>query len=190
MTDRITGSQQNKTQKKGGFDSTDSPIELSSAGTQEFEAVFRQGTTLLHQGLAKESVSYLEKASALQPDDMDVAINLGGAYIMTKKFNKAVAILEPVSRQMPDHSKVWINLGAAYLGNPVLARDVEQGKAIFAFERALEIDPVAPSVAYNIGLIYRDRRETDKAIHWFHQAVRHDPSDKDALSILRRLEVE
>ena len=190
MTDKITGSQQNKIQKKGSFDPTDSPNALSVAGTQEFEAVFLQGTTLLHQGLAIESVPYLEQAFALQPDDMDVAINLSGAYIMTKKFSKAAAILEPVSRQMPDHSKVWINLGAAYLGNPVLAREVDQEKAIFAFERALEIDPIAPSVAYNIGLIYRDRRETDKAIHWFHQAVRHDPRDKDALSLLRRLEAE
>ena len=126
----------------------------------------------------------------MQPDNVDAAINLSGAYILTKKFSKAVAILEPISVKMPDHDKVWINLGAAYLGNPVLARKVDQEKAIFAFERALEIDPIAPSVAYNIGLIYRDRRETDKAIHWFHQAVRHDPRDKDALSLLRRLEAE
>jgi tetratricopeptide (TPR) repeat protein len=190
MNDKITDSQQNKTEKKGSFDSKDSPDELSTAGTEEFEAVFLQGTTLLHQGRAKEAVPYLEQAFALDPDDMDVAINLGGAYIMTKKFNKAVTILEPASRQMPDHSKVWINLGAAYLGNPVLARDVEQEKAIFAFERALEIDPIAPSVAYNIGLVYRDRKETEKAIHWFHQAVNHDPRDKDALRLLRRLEGE
>ena len=190
MTDKKTGSQQNKTQKKGSIDPTDLPNEQTTAGTQEFEAAVLQGTTLLHRGLAIESVPYLEQAYALQPDELDVAINLSGAYIMTKKFKKAAAILEPISRHMPDHSKVWINLGAAYLGNPVLAREEEQEKAIFAFERALEIDPIAPSVAYNIGLIYRDRRETDKAIYWFHQAVRHDPRDKDALSLLRRLEAE
>ena len=190
MNDKITGSQQDKTQKNGSSDPTISPNEQTTARKQEFEAAFLQGTTLLHQGLAMESVPYLEQAFALQPDDMDAAINLGGAYIMTKKFNKAVAILEPVSRQMPDQAKVWINLGAAYLGNPVLARDVDQEKAIFAFERALEIDPTAPSVAYNIGIIYRDRRETDKAIHWFHQAVSNDPRDKDAISLLRRLETE
>ena len=172
------------------IDPMDSPNEQTLPSAQEFEAAFQQGTTLLHKGLAMESVPYLKQAFALHPDDIDVAINLGGAYIMTKKFKKAVAILEPVSRQMSDHSKVWINLGAAYLGNPVLAREVDQEKAIFAFERALEIDPTAPSVAYNIGMIYRDRRETDKAIHWFHQAVIHDPKDKDAIGLLRRLETE
>lgn len=190
MTDKITGSRQNKKQKKSSNDQTGSPNEHTTAAKQDLEAAFRQGTTLLQQGLAMESVPYLEQALALQPDGTDVAINLSGAYIMTKKFNKAVAILEPVSRQMPDHSKVWINLGAAYLGNPVLAREVDQEKAIFAFERALEIDPIAPSVAYNIGIIYRDRRETEKAIHWFHQAVRTNPRDKDAIGLLRRLESE
>ena len=188
MTDKITGDQPDKTPMKGSIDPTDSPDGQIFAGAQGFEEAFLQGSTLLHQGLAMESVPYLEQAFALHPDELDVAINLSGAYIMTKKFKKAVAILEPVSRQMPDQSKIWINLGAAYLGNPVLAREVEQEKAIFAFERALEIDPIAPSVAYNIGIIYRDRRETDKAIHWFHQAVRHDPKDKDAISLLRRLE--
>jgi tetratricopeptide (TPR) repeat protein len=190
MTDKRTDSQENKTWVKGSFNPKDSPNELSAASMKEFEAAFIQGTKLLHQGQALDSVPYLEQAFELQPEGMDVVINLGGAYIMTKKFKKAVAILEPASKQMPDQSKIWINLGAAYLGNPVLARDIEQEKAIFAFERALEIDPIAPSVAYNIGLIYRDRRETEKAIHWFQQAVKHDPRDKDALSLLRRLEAE
>lgn len=164
--------------------------KIPADGAQEFVAAFREGTTLLHQGRAKESVPYLERAYALQPDDSDAGVNLSGAYILTKKFSKAVAILELLSRQEPDHAKIWINLGAAYLGNPVLAGDSDQEKAIFAFERALAIDPAAPSVAYNIGLIYRDRGENDKAIYWFKQALKNNPSDKDARSLLRRLEAE
>ncbi len=156
--------------------------------SQEFEETFRQGTRLLHQGQSKEAIPYLEKAVALQPEDNDAAINLGGAYIMTKKFKKASAVLEPLSRQYPNNAKIWINLGAAYLGNPVLARDVEQEKAIFAFEQALKLDPIAPSVAYNIGLIYRDRKNKDQAIYWFGQAVKHNPKDQDARTLLRKLE--
>lgn len=168
----------------------DSSKRQNGDSTQEFESAFQRGTTLLQQGQAAKSVSYLERAFALQPDDYDAVINLSGAYILTKKFKKAVATLEPVSVQMPDHAKVWINLGAAYLGNPVLARDEEQSKAIAAFKRALEVDPIAPSVAYNIGLIYRDRKEIDSAIYWFDQAVKNNPQDKDARSILRKLRSE
>jgi tetratricopeptide (TPR) repeat protein len=82
---------------------------------------------------------------------------------------------------------IWTNLGAAYLGNPVLATDAQQQQAIAAFEQALALNPAAPSVAYNIGLIYRDRQENEQAIHWFRRAVQTNPRDKDARRILKRL---
>jgi tetratricopeptide (TPR) repeat protein len=126
----------------------------------------------------------------MQPENVDAAINLGGAYIMTKKFSKAVDILEPATQKRPDLAQVWINLGAAYLGNPVLARQEEQDRAISAFKQALEIDPVATSVAYNIGLVYRDKGESGKAIQWFRQAVKHNPADRDARNLLNRLETD
>jgi tetratricopeptide (TPR) repeat protein len=119
---------------------------------------------------------------------MDAALNLSGAYILTKKFRKAVTILEPLSEQYPDEAMIWTNLGAAYLGNPVLARDEEQRQAIVAFEKALLANPMAPNVAYNIGLIYRDRREVDRAIIWFKKAIQSNPNDQDARNLLRTLE--
>jgi tetratricopeptide (TPR) repeat protein len=149
---------------------------------------FLQGTALLREGRAIEAVPHLEQAYELHPDDVDVAINLSGAYILTKKFKRAVRILEPATDQAPDHAMAWINLGAAYLGNPVLARDEDQKRAIAAFECALAIDPAAHSVAYNIGLIYRDRREKGEAIYWLRQAVEHNPQDRDAKRLLDRLE--
>jgi len=190
MNDMDSSSRQNRTENNDSLDPGTLSTEKAASSSQDFDKAFQQGTKLLHHGLAAESIPYLEQAFALQPDNADAVINLSGAYIMTKKFNKAVVILEPTSGQIPNHAKLWINLGAAYLGNPILARDAEQEKAIFAFERALEIDPIAPSVAYNIGLIYRDRRDSDRAIHWFRQAVKHNPNDKDARSLLRRLESE
>ena len=149
---------------------------------------FLEGTALLREGRAIEAVPHLEQAYELQRDDIDVAINLSGAYILTKKFKSAAKILERATDQNPDNAMAWINLGAAYLGNPVLARDEDQKRAIAAFEHALAIDHVAQSVAYNIGLIYRDRGEASEAIFWFRQAVEHDPQDRDAKRWLNKLE--
>ncbi|MFN2220905.1 MAG: tetratricopeptide repeat protein [Chloroflexota bacterium] len=150
----------------------------------DFEVNFSQGTRLLHRGKAGDAIFLLERAVSVRPDHTDAAINLSGAYILTGKFKKALALLEPLSEREPDNAMVWTNLGAAYLGNPVLARDEEQKKAIAAFERALEIRPAAPSVAYNIGLIYRDREDTEEAARWFRQAVRDNPKDHHARSML------
>jgi tetratricopeptide (TPR) repeat protein len=152
-----------------------------------FETAFGQGTRLLHSGRAGDALPLLERAVSLNPNHTDAALNLSGAYILSGKFKKALALLEPLSVQEPDNAMVWTNLGAAYLGNPVLARDEEQKQAIAAFRRALEIRPAAPSVAYNIGLIYRDRQEKEEAIRWFRQAIRDNPNDDHARSMLEKL---
>ena len=144
----------------------------------------------MHNGQVTESLPYLEKAYSIKPDHLDCVINLSGAYILSKKFRKAVSLLEPISTKGAGNPMVWINLGAAYLGNPVLAGDREQKLAISTFEKALEIDPAAPSVAYNIGLIYRDRKDNDLANYWFNEAVKQNPMDKDARRILKRINTE
>ena len=146
----------------------------------EFEELYRSGTNLLHRGRAEESLPLLEQARDLDENHLDAALNLSGGYILTKRFKKAVAILEPLSRQSPDNVMVWTNLGAAYLGNPVLARDADQQRAITAFKHALAINPAAPNVAYNLGLIYRDRTEFDEARYWFQQAIESNPHDDHA----------
>ncbi len=153
----------------------------------DFEQLFRKGTQLLHQGKPTAARPFLEQAHKLAPEHMDAALNLGGSYILTKKFRKAVALLEPMSEQYPAKAMIWTNLGAAYLGNPVLARSEDQLRAIAAFESALAADPIAPNVAYNIGLIYRDRKETKKAIAWFKKAIQANPNDLDARALLRSL---
>ena len=154
----------------------------------EFEQLFRKGTQLLHQGKVTQARPLLEQANQIDPEHLDAALNLSGVYILTKKFRQAVALLEPLSEQYPDEAMIWTNLGAAYLANPVLARDEEQQQAIAAFEKALAVNPVAPNVAYNIGLIYRDRQETDNAIVWFKKAIQANPNDQDARNLLRSLE--
>lgn len=163
------------------------PYKNRGQNAAEFEAAFSRGTQLLHRHKPQEALPFLEKAFRLDKQHIDAGINLGGAYILTQQFRKAVEVLEPLSRQAPQHVMVWINLGAAYLGNPVLARDEEQLKAIEAFEKALDLNPAAPSVAYNLGLIYRDRQEIGQAIHWFRRAIQANPNDRDAHVLLSRL---
>ena len=158
-----------------------------STQRNSFDQLFRQGTTLLHQGKANDALPLLQQAHQLAPEHVDAGINLAGAYILTKKFTKAVAVLEPLREINPHNAMIWTNLGAAYLGNPILATDEQQQQAIAAFEQAVALNPAAPSVAYNIGLIYRDRQENEQAIHWFRRAVQTNPRDKDARRILKRL---
>lgn len=153
-----------------------------------FEEIFRQGTELLKRQKFERAIELLKSAHELNPEHVDTAVNLSGAYILTKKFKMAVQVLEPLSQKDGQHNAMlWTNLGAAYLGNPILANDEEQQQAITAFEQALKINPIAPNVAYNIGLIYRDRQENEQAIFWFKKALQANPNDQDARNIIARL---
>lgn len=146
-----------------------------------------QGARLLSEGRPGEAATRLEQAAVLLPDDPDVAINLGGAYVLQNRYNKATAVLERASRQTPDNAMIWTNLAAAYLGNLELSGPQQQGKAIAAYERALQIDPATPNVHYNLGLIYKDRQDWLQARACFLLALEVDPNDKDAHTWLARV---
>lgn len=153
----------------------------------KFDPVFRRGTELLHRGQVEQALPYLERANELEPTHFDAALNLSGAYILTKKFRQAAGLLEAFQETNADNEMLWTNLGAAYLGNPILAKDEDQRRAIVAFKQALKINPIAPNVAYNLALIYRDRRDIEAATGWFRRAIQANPNDRDAQMLLAKL---
>lgn len=154
---------------------------------ERFRSLLLKGTRLLREGKAASAASLLEEAYAMNPESFDAGLNLAGALVMAGRFSKAIPILEKLREQEPDNAMVWTNLGAAYLGNPVLATVEAQDKAIAAFKQALVLDPKAPSVAYNLGLVYRDRQEPQEAIRWFRKAIDTNPADRHARSMLKKL---
>ncbi len=161
---------------------------FSSDQQEEVQALVRRAAGFLQQGRAAEALPLLQQAYEREAHNFDAALNLGAAYIMSGRFKLARPVLELLRESHPDNSKVWINLGAAYLGNPILATNEQQQQAIAAFKQALELDPVAQNVAYNIALIYRDRKEVEEAKFWFRQAIRHNPRDQHARNQLERLQ--
>ncbi len=164
-------------------------IEAEAARRRRQQGIdlLSEGARLLAQNRPGEAATRLEQAAALLPGDPDVAINLGGAYVLQRRYNKAVAVLEQASLQTPDNAMVWTNLAAAYLGSLELSGPQQQSKAIAAYERALQADPAAPNVYYNLGLIYHDRQERAQAQYWFTRALEANPDDRDARQWLARL---
>ena len=150
--------------------------------------LLNRGARLLEQGKANEAIPHLERAYQLDSASVPAQINLGGAYVLAGRHDNAVPLLEAARDAEPQNVMIWINLGAAYLGNPVLATPEQQLQAISAFEVALELNPAAPNVNYNLGLIFADRKENDLAVTAFRRAVQVNPLDRDARAWLRKLE--
>ena len=163
---------------------------LQKGNERQFHWQMSQGTQLLEARKPKEALPLLKRAHEIRPADADAALNLSTAYLMLGQAKLAVPVCEEAVKHTPDNARLWINLGAAYVGNPVLASDEQQTKAIDAFKRALQVDPLAPSAAYNIGLIHVDRDELEQAIAAFTLAAKSDPGDLDAKRMLRKLQGE
>lgn len=176
------GKQKRRTEPK-----TPRQAKNESPTAAQITALLNEAAQLLHQHRPGEAVTRLEQARQWQPDNVTVAINLGGAYIMQGKFRQAVPILEQASRLEQDNAMIWTNLAAAYLGRLELSTRDVQDKAIAAFERALAIDPSAPNINYNLGLIYRERGELDRACAHFSRALEINPADRDARAWITRL---
>jgi len=165
----------------------------SSSTTKTKERARRllnQGASLLEQGRAEEAIAPLERAYRIDAENVPTLINLGGAYIMAGRHNEAISLLEAARNAEPDNAMIWINLGAAYLGNPILASPDRQMQAIVAFEKALDLNPAAPNVHYNLGLVFVDRKQDDLAIAAFRQALCVNPADRDAHRWLCKLGAE
>ena len=143
---------------------------------------------LLQQNQPEEVIELLSPLNTANPGDADLAINLGGAYVLLRKWDKAVATLTPAAEANPDNAMLWSNLGAAQLGRLELAGPRAQLKAIEAYKRALQADPKAPHVHYNLGLIFKERGELDRAMVMFERALEVNPKDKDATYWLARIE--
>ena len=162
--------------------------ELSGTGKElKALALFQRGTELLRKQEPDRARKLLEKAHEIDPENRDLTLNLSSAFILTRKFKRAVPLLEQLLEHDPENAMIWTNLGAAYLGNPILAKEADQDKAIGAFKTALQFDPIAPSVAYNIALIYRDQKKQEDAEQWFRKALQANPKDRDARMLLDKL---
>jgi len=144
----------------------------------------------LEQGRPERALPLLQQALERLPDDADVLLNLGGTYLLLGRYVEAVAVLERAAELAPSEAMVWCNLGAALLGFPGERTDEGRWQAIEAFCRALELDPKAPNVAYNLGLIHRDLGDWAEAARYFALAVDADLDDADARSLLEKMRLK
>jgi tetratricopeptide (TPR) repeat protein len=155
---------------------------------EEFHRALSEGAWLLRQNRPQDAMERLLPLWEIAPSNPDVAINLGGAYILQGKWNKAVRVLNRAAELHPENVMIWINLAAAHLGRLELSGPQQQERAIRAYERALAIDPHAPNVHYHLGLIHKDRGDITRAANAFERALAVNPADADAKYWLAWLE--
>ena len=179
----MTDSPPNSHTERSAYDA-----HLERLSEEQFRRQMRQAADLLTNGQGEEAIPLLKRCHDLRPQNVEVLLNLGGAYILAGRHRLAVPPLEQASDLDPANPAVWVNLAAAYLGQLVLSTRARQDRALAAYQRVIELDAAYPNVYYNIGLIYIDRRDWDAAHTALTRAIQSDPHDEDALALLRRVD--
>jgi tetratricopeptide (TPR) repeat protein len=163
-----------------------SAIEL----TEDFRRRLNEGARLLRLNRSREALALLQPLYNEAPTQPDLAVNVGGAYIMQRKWNQAVDVLSKAVEANPDHIMLWTNLAAAHLGNLETAGPMHQARAVAAYERVLALDPKAPNIHYHLGLIYKEQGDLERAARCFEQALAVNPADRDARYWLEQIALQ
>jgi tetratricopeptide (TPR) repeat protein len=158
--------------------------------TDDFRRRLNESARLLGQNRSREALALLQPLYNEAPTQPDLAVNVGGAYIMQRKWNRAVDVLSKAVAANPDHIMLWTNLAAAHLGNLKTAGPRHQARAIAAYERVLALDPQAPNIHYHLGLIYKEQGDLERAAQCFEQALAVNPADRDARYWLEQITLQ
>ncbi|MFM7171621.1 MAG: tetratricopeptide repeat protein, partial [Caldilinea sp.] len=89
--------------------------------SEEFKRALSEGAWLLRSNRPQVAVEKLLPLYEQAPTNADVAINLGGAYILLARWNQAVRVLSKATELHQHNPMLWCNLAAAYLGRLELA---------------------------------------------------------------------
>jgi Flp pilus assembly protein TadD len=163
------------------------PDSPNQPADPQFRQALNESARLLSANRPGEAARILEPLHKQRPQDPDVAINLGGALILQRKWNRAVTVLQSAVKHNPNNVMLWSNLGAAYLGRLETSGPKQQEQAISAYERAVQLDPKAPNVHYHLGLIHKERGNLERAYAHFQRASEVNPADRDARFWIDRL---
>ncbi len=118
---------------------------------------------------------------------------LGGVVFSIYKSTRVAPITEPTAAQPdigdraqeldrltketaqnPGNAAAWTQLGNLYFDTNV------PDKAIWAYQKSLEIDPANPNVWTDLGVMYRRSNQPQEALKAFDEAIRLDPKHEPA----------
>lgn len=146
-------------------------LESFAAATPTFQSLDLTGLDLFALDRFGESAGYLERASALEPNDLPTLDILGKAYWRTKNYAGVNKVFDRIMAIDPNAPEAHFMLGMAY--------DVqyEETKAAQEFQAVLTADPSFPSVHSSLGLIHYREHQVPRAVDEFKLELSRHPDD-------------
>jgi len=108
----------------------------------------------------------MEQSSGGAAYEADVHTTLGRSAMKNGRFIEAYQQFTTALSIYPDIPEAWMNIGL------ILNRQGKTDQAIQAMNKAIEMNPVNTELIYNnIGLIYAEQKDYEKAMKMFHESA-------------------
>jgi cytochrome c-type biogenesis protein CcmH/NrfG len=91
------------------------------------------------------------------------------AQVATPARPNMIASLEDETAKNPQNKKAWVQLGNEYFDSN------QHEKAIWAYQKSLELDPNNANVWTDLGIMYRRSGKPQEALRAFDKAIEVDP---------------
>jgi len=133
------------------------------------------GLEAVWAGNIEQAIYDLKEARSLAPDDPEILIRLGLAYIKDGRPHDAVSVLE-YARDVLGARGYWLFyfLGRAYYDSGDYLRSAD------AYQQALKIRPEAHEVRFFIAEAYRHGGNKKLARYWYRDYLKHAPNGQFA----------
>ncbi|NTV28693.1 MAG: tetratricopeptide repeat protein [Candidatus Omnitrophica bacterium] len=147
-----------------------------------FAPHLRLGSSYARMGHYAQAVAELNRASELDPTDMQAHYFLAVVYSAQRDFvsaaNEYETILKHFSDTEPKNIQLLLYLGQLYYAQGKL------DKAFDLFERVYKADPRNVEVAYLIGNFYLEKNRRADAVKAFKACIEADPFQAGCLNAL------
>lgn len=122
-----------------------------------------------------------QKAVTLEPDYRQALENLGCVSLKQGDPEHAIAYFKQAIALDSEQPSLWNNLGQAlYAHRHEVPQSVQH--AIEAYRYALKLDPTLFTAQLNLGLLFQDRGDDEKALGCFEKVIEQDPDHVVAYS--------
>jgi tetratricopeptide (TPR) repeat protein len=126
------------------------------------------GTVRRQKGDLAGAIADLEVAARLKPDDAQFANNLGVAYRFAKREPDAIKAFQRAIELAPNDASFHFNLAVAYRRQTEKNPDLI-AQAITEYEKATSLDPANTEAWFDLGYMYKQDHQPDKAVAAFHK---------------------
>src|SRR5262245_19462828 len=154
-------------------------IEKAKNNPRDPQAQVEAAKVFYQIGRTKEAIDYLNRASEVDPDNVNIAVNLGVLNSEAKNYVEAEKSLKRAVELEPKEADLFVELAATFIQREPPQPD----KAIQEIQRALAIDPKNGHALGHLIEAYALKKDARGAEESLNRLKEADPSNQRIFSL-------